>query len=198
VFSTRSASAWLASSGSVGDAWGAVTSTTACSIAAMSRSVSHIGQMRTSSRTRAPQVGQLRASRLRSTAISVARLAEGRTPLLFALLLVERNGCSQIEQLLAVRETGAPQYGQVRFPLSCAVTIPVSCFLRLGVGRLAPHIKQVRAESLTSALHSGQRRFLPGARNLFNQGKDGKTVPFVVHPNVQVCTAFLSVHQSSI
>jgi hypothetical protein len=75
--------------------------------------------------------------------------------------VVDLSGCSQIEQTLAVREAGAPQCGQVRFPLSLAVTIHVFSTLRLGTSSSALHMKQVRAEALTSAPHLGQRRFRP-------------------------------------
>lgn len=64
-----------------------------------------------------------------------------------------RMGCSQTAQTLAVREIDAPQWGQDRWPLSFADSIPVGSDRRLGVGSASPHIKQVRAEALTSAPH---------------------------------------------
>lgn len=62
-------------------------------------------------------------------------------------------GCSQTAHILAVRETDAPQWGQDRRPLSLADSALVGSDLRLGAGSVSPHIKQVRAEALTSAPH---------------------------------------------
>jgi hypothetical protein len=70
-------------------------------------------------------------------------------------------GCSQTAHILAVRETDAPQWGQVRPPPSLAdnafvgsnLRMGAGSDLRLGTGSASPHIKHVRAEALTSAPH---------------------------------------------
>ena len=72
-------------------------------------------------------------------------------------------GCSQTAQTLAVRETDAPQWGQDRWLLFFADSTPVGSDRRLGAGSVSPHIKQVRAEALTSAPHWGQWRLRPNA-----------------------------------
>jgi hypothetical protein len=69
-----------------------------------------------------------------------------------------RTGCSQTEHTLAVCEMDAPQCGQERCPLSLGLSTAVGSDLRFGAASASPHIKQVRAEALTSAPHCGQWR----------------------------------------
>jgi hypothetical protein len=148
---------------------------TARSKAARFRSVPHIGQCVASSRIRAPQVGQRRSRRRRSafgcaSSRESGRLARsGRVARELGL-----TGCSQNAQRLAVCEIDAPQCGHVRLPLSVrareaarARAAPARRVRRLGAGSDAPHMRQVRAEALTSAPQCAQRRLprmLPNQR----------------------------------
>jgi hypothetical protein len=134
-----------------------VSTWTACSTAARLRSVPHIGQMSTSSPTRAPQDGQRRANRRRlAWAFPCVPKRESRAARPLSACVTCDNGwtgCSQRAQTLAVREMDAPQWGHALFPRSRGGRTFADVDLRLGAGSSLPHIKQVRAEALTSAPH---------------------------------------------
>ena len=109
---------------------------------------------------RAPHVGQRRSLRRRLACGRGFNRERGLPRSLSAREAreLERTGCSQNVQRLAVWEIKAPQCGQDRLPLSLRSETRARGSVRLGAGSATPHIRQVRAEALTSAPQCEQVR----------------------------------------